>query len=95
MAADKLAAVRRHLIENAPISDLCDELGIKPTLYYTWQKQLFENGELAFLRCSGNDSYNHRHFQQQIAELKDRLMRRNEAMAVLLQDYVELRATTR
>ena len=95
MASDKVAAVRQHLIENTPISDLCDELGIKPTQYYTWQKQLFENGERAFQRCNGNDSYSPRHFEQQIAKLKDQLVRRSEAMAVLLQDYVELRAAAR
>jgi len=83
MASDKVAAVRRHLIESTPISDLCDELGIKPTQYYTWQKQLFENGEHAYQRCNGNDHYSHRPCcEQQIAKLKDQFVRRSEAMAV-------------
>jgi len=88
MASEKVAAVRQHLIENTPISDLCDELGIKPTQYYTWQKQLFENRERAYQRCNGNDHYSQRHFEQQIAKLKDQLVRRSEAMAVLLQRVV-------
>ena len=46
----KVAMVRRHLVENVPVSDLCDELGIHATQYYNWQKQLFENGEGAFAR---------------------------------------------
>jgi len=30
------------------VSDLCEELGIAPTVFYRWQKQFFENGALAF-----------------------------------------------
>ena len=44
----KLNAVRRHLIDKVPVSDLCDELGLQPTQIYQWQKMLFENGEAAF-----------------------------------------------
>jgi transposase-like protein len=40
----KVAIVRRHLLEHVPISDLCDEYGIHATQYYTWQKQLFGTG---------------------------------------------------
>ena len=46
----KVAIVRRHLLENVPVSDLCEELDIHATQYYTWQKQLFENGAVAFER---------------------------------------------
>ena len=41
---DKVKALRRHLIEKVPISDLCEELGIQPTQFYRWQQTLFENG---------------------------------------------------
>ena len=36
----KVSIVRRHLLENVPVSDLCDEFGIHATQYYQWQKQL-------------------------------------------------------
>ena len=39
----KVAIVRRHLLENVPVSDLCDEYGMHATQYYAWHKQLFEN----------------------------------------------------
>jgi len=31
-----------------PVSDLCEELGLQPTVFYRWQKELFENGAAAF-----------------------------------------------
>jgi transposase-like protein len=37
--------LRRHLVDKVAVSDLCDEHGIQPSLFYTWQKQLFENME--------------------------------------------------
>jgi transposase-like protein len=47
-ADEKLNAVRRHLIDKIPVSDLCDKLGLQPTQIYQWQKLLFDNGGSAF-----------------------------------------------
>jgi transposase len=44
----KVAILRRHLVEGVPISDLCDELGLQPTVFYRRQKEFFENGAAAF-----------------------------------------------
>jgi transposase len=44
----EVAILRRHLLENEPISKLCDELGLQPTVFYRWQKEFFENGAAAF-----------------------------------------------
>ena len=41
---EKVAILRRHLLEKEPISKLCDELGLQPTVFYSWQKEFFENG---------------------------------------------------
>src|SRR6266487_6301330 len=45
---EKVAILRRNLLENEPISKLCDELGLQPTVFYRWQKEFFENGAAAF-----------------------------------------------
>jgi len=31
---EKVAILRRHLVEGVPISDLCDERGLQPTVFY-------------------------------------------------------------
>jgi transposase len=50
---EKVAILRRYLVEGVPISDLCDERGLQPTVFYRWQKEFFENGAAAFPRtCS-------------------------------------------
>jgi transposase-like protein len=47
-AEEKVAILRRPLLEKEPISKLCDELGLQPTVFYRWQKEFFENGTAAF-----------------------------------------------
>jgi transposase-like protein len=47
-ADEKVAILRRHLLNQEPISKLCDEVGLQPTVFYRWQKEFFENGAAAF-----------------------------------------------
>ena len=39
-ADEKVAILRRHLLELVPISKLCDELGLQPTVFYRWQRRM-------------------------------------------------------
>ncbi len=88
---DKVAIVRRHLVEGVPVSDLCDELNIKPTQYYAWQKQFFENGSLAFERRNAKNRQQPNRDQKKIAALEETLQKRNEVVAELLQEHVQLK----
>ena len=89
----KVAMVRRHLIENVPVSDLCDEHGIHATQYYQWQKQLFENGDGAFARRSNKANAKRRQnaYEKKIGQLEEKLQDRNEVVAELLQEHVQLK----
>ena len=40
-AEEKVAILRRRLLENVAVSDLCEELGLQPTVFYRWQKEFF------------------------------------------------------
>ena len=50
---EKVAILRRHLLDRVPVSDLCDEYQLSPTLFYAWQKLFFENGAAAFEHKAG------------------------------------------
>ena len=45
---EKVGILRRHLLEQVPISELCDKHGLQPTVFYRWQKEFFENGAAVF-----------------------------------------------
>src|SRR4051812_49772440 len=49
---EKVAILRRHLLEHTPISELYDQHGIHPTMFYRWQKEFFENAAAALEPCS-------------------------------------------
>jgi len=38
--ADKVAILKRHLINKVPVSDLCDELGLQVNQFYQWQDRI-------------------------------------------------------
>ena len=40
---EKATILRRHLADKVPVSDLCDEYRIQPTLFYLWQRQALEH----------------------------------------------------
>src|SRR3954468_8480411 len=85
---EKVAILRRHLIDHVPVSDLCDEHQLSPTLFYRWQKQFFENGPAAFER-KGTTPDGHLH--RTIAALRDKLQRKNEVVAELMEEHIKLK----
>jgi transposase-like protein len=47
-AAKKVAALKRHLVQNEEVSKVCEEVRIHPNQFYEWQRRLFENAVKAF-----------------------------------------------
>lgn len=89
----KVSIVRRHLLENVPVSDLCDEFGIHTTQYYAWQKQLFEGAAQVFERQPNNASRNRQQEAQvkRIEQLEKKLQTKNEVVSELLEEHVQLK----
>jgi len=85
---EKVAVLKRHLVEKVPVSDLCDELGLNPTVFYGWQKQLFENGAAAFEKTRRRQADRR---DQKIERLEAKLAQKNEVLAELLQEHVLLK----
>jgi len=82
---EKVAILRRHLLESVPVSDLCDEYGIQPTSFYRWQKQLFEKGAAAFERRSDPTIP----LTRRIIRLQEKLTNKNEVIAELMEAQIK------
>jgi transposase len=89
-AQEKVAALKRHLLEKIPVSDLCDQLGIAPTLFYRWQKEFFENGHTAFENGRKSKTVEDANVKK-IEQLQAKLHRKNEVMAELMEAHTELK----
>ena len=85
---EKVAILRRHLVEGVPISDLCDELGLQPTVFYRWQKEFFENGAAAFQQ---RERTNHQAEQERIAHLERKIQTKDEVLAELMAEHIALK----
>jgi transposase-like protein len=85
---EKVAILRRHLLEKEPLSKLCDELGLQPTVLYRWQKEFFESGAVAFGQKARS---NHSADQERIAYLEKKIQTKDEVLAELMAEHVALK----
>src|SRR4051795_12879861 len=85
---EKVAILRRHLLEQEPVSKLCDELGLQPTVFYRWQKEFFENGAAAFEVKGRSDQPAEK---DRIQFLEKKIQRKDEVLAELMGEYVALK----
>jgi transposase len=90
---EKVAILRRHLVEKVPVSDLCEEQGIHPTLFYRWQKDWFEQGAVVFDAPGGRvrNGRSEDATAKRIAALTDKLRRKDEVLSELMEEHVALK----
>ena len=87
---EKVAALKRHLVEKVPVSDLCDQLGIAPNLFYRWQKEFFDNGHTAFDNGRKTKAVEDAK-DKKIELLQAKLQRKNEVLGELMEEHVRLK----
>lgn len=87
-AAEKVKLLRRHLVDNVAVSQVCEDAGLQPTQFYQWQKIFFENGTAAFERQSKPKTSAH---EQRIAFLESKMHRKDEVLAELMEEHVALK----
>jgi transposase len=88
---EKVAVLKAHLLEKVPVSDLCDKHGIAVNLFYRWQKDFFENGHAAFAQAGKRRKAVEDVQARTIAALRDKLQRKNEVLAELMEEHVQLK----
>ena len=87
-AEEKVSILRRHLLEKAPISDVCEEYGLHPTMFYRWQKDFFENGAAAFQQKART---NHSAEQERIEYLEKKIQTKDQVLAELMAEHIALK----
>ena len=87
-AEQKVGILRRHLLEKVEVSDLCEELSVKPSIFYRWQREFFENGAAAFQQKGRPDPQPD---QERIAYLEKKIQTKDEVLAELMAEHVALK----
>jgi len=85
----KIRILQSHLMDKKPVSEVCEEHGIQPSLFYNWQRELFARGAAIFDTKPGRPPVDRS--EEKITALEQRLCKKDEVIAELLQEYVALK----
>jgi len=86
--AEKVAILKRHLVDHEDVSAICDELKLHPTVFYEWQKKFFENGVRAFeAEEKGQEAL----LRDKVSRLEAKLTKKDSALAELLEEHIALK----
>ncbi len=84
----KVAILRKQLLENVPVSDLCDKYGIHPSVFYRWQKAFFEKGHLVFQHDKDAGAVK---LEKKVSKLEQKLTQKNEVLSELMEEHIKLK----
>jgi transposase-like protein len=91
-AEEKVKILRLHLLENQPVSDVCDKFGLNPNVFYRWQKQFFENGVAAFNQAeNGRKDSQTKRLEEKVSRLQAKLAGKDEVIAEIMASHVQLK----
>lgn len=87
----KAAILRRHLIDKVPVSDLCDEYKLQPSVFYQWQRLAAENLAGALEPAGNGTSKREQHLAAKVEQLEAKLARKDAVIAEISEEYVQLK----
>ena len=87
-ADEKVIIIRKHLLEKVPISDLCEQYKIRPTVFYRWQKRFFEHEAGTF---DGVEKIKDSSQEEKILDLEQKLQTKNEVLSELMEEHLKLK----
>lgn len=93
---EKVSILKKHLLDQKPISEVCQEHGISPTLFYRWQQEFFEKGALTFQpsnfkKQQTEEQRRLKQLEEELAKKNTRLTEKNEVLAELMEAHVKLK----
>jgi len=87
---DKATILRRHLADKVPVSDLCDEYKLQPSVFYQWQRQLFDNAAVA-LKPNKSTASREKQLEEVIESMEARLRRKDSVIAEISEELVKVK----
>jgi len=85
----KADLLRRHMVDKVPVSQLCNEAQIQPSLFYTWQRELLEAAPGLF--ATHRSPSREKELEEKIAALEGKLARKDSIIAEVSEEYVKLK----
>ena len=85
----KVALLKRHLVDKVPVSDLCNEEELQPSVFYQWQRQVLENLAGAFSTpAAEGPSKREKELVANTKELEAKLAKKDNVIAEVTEELV-------
>ena len=88
---EKAALLKRHYVDKVPVSTICEETGLQPSVFYYWQRELFERAAHALGSAPGRTSSREQELEKRNAALEAKLAKKDQVIAEISQEYVDLK----
>lgn len=90
---EKAEILRQHLKDKVPVSDLCDEYDVQPSVLYDWLSKALTHLAAALDAATPLSAVNRqsRENEAQIASLHAKLAKKDQVIAQISEEYVTLK----
>jgi transposase-like protein len=89
---EKAALLKRHHVDKVPVTTICEEAGLQPSVFYHWQRELFERAAHVLGNApAGRVSSREQQLEKKVTALEARLVKKDEVIAEISQEYVALK----
>lgn len=85
--SQKAELLRKHHLDKVPISDLCDQHQLQPSVFYHWQRHLWENAEVVFTEAK--TSSRQQQLEAEVAALRAKLAKKEHVIAELSEELID------
>jgi transposase len=87
---EKVALIKKHLVDHVAVSKLCEDHDLHASQFYLWLKEFFENGHRAFdsdRQAKADENAK----DQKIQHLEAKLQRKDSVLAELMEEHITLK----
>ena len=88
---DKAALLRRHYVDKTPVSTICEEAGLQPSVFYQWQRELFARAPQVLATGGRRPSSREADLERKVAALEAKLAKKDRVIAEISEEFVELK----
>jgi transposase len=96
LGADKKAElIRAHLVDKKPISEICEENQLQPSVFYTWLRHAMANIDVALAngKQRKRDDTREQQLQARIEQLEAKLAKKDAVIAEISEEFVKVKKT--
>ncbi len=88
-AEQKAELLRQHVADKKPVSEICNEAQIQPSLFYNWQRELLAGAPSVF--STRRAPSREKELEEEVSRLESKVARKDQIIAEVTEEYVKLK----